>query len=196
MTFGVSDGRGDFEYSGASPNGLFAKRARLVTPWFHRMVADLARFNHPAHELLRRDEDGPSFGAWLEQQRFSAPFIERLIVPQASAVWSVDPSQMWTFPARFLAEFFDNHGMLGFRGRPRWRTVSGGSARYVEALLARFNGRLRLGTRVRAITRGPDHVLVTPHGGDGEPFDEVVLATHSDQALAMLTRGSRGLAES
>jgi predicted NAD/FAD-binding protein len=187
MTFGVSDGRGDFEYSGASPNGLFAKRAHLVTPWFHRMVADLARFNHAAHELLRQDGDGPSFGSWLQQQRFSAPFVERLIVPQASAVWSADPGQMWSFPARFLAEFFDNHGMLGFRGRPRWRTVSGGSARYVEALLARFNGRLRLGTPVHAIRRGPEQVLVTPRGGDGEPFDEVVLATHSDQALALLS---------
>ncbi len=76
-----------------------------------------------------------SLGQWLEQQRFSRPFIDRLIVPQASAVWSADPRQMWAFPARFLAEFFDNHGMLSFRGRPRWRTVTGGSARYVEALV-------------------------------------------------------------
>jgi predicted NAD/FAD-binding protein len=88
MTFGVSDGRGDFEYTGSSPNGLFAKRAHLVTPWFHRMVADLARFNRAGRELLRdgRDEkpDGPALGPWLEQQSFSRPFIERLIVPQAS----------------------------------------------------------------------------------------------------------------
>jgi uncharacterized protein len=199
MSFGVSDGRGDFEYTGGSPNGLFAKRAHLVTPWFHRMVADMARFNRAAHELLRGPHgdgkaggDGPSLGQWLEQQRFSKPFIERLIVPQASAVWSADPGQMWTFPARFLAEFFDNHGMLSFRDRPRWRTVSGGSARYVDALLARFTGRLRLRTPVGAVRRSDQGVLVTPRGGEAELFDEVVLATHSDQALALLSDASDG----
>jgi uncharacterized protein len=194
MTFSVSDGQGDFEYNGSSPNGLFAKRAHLVTPWFHRMVADTARFNRAARALVRaggdgRDE-GPSLGLWLEQQRFSEPFIDRLIVPQASAVWSADPAQMWTFPARFLAEFFDNHGMLSLRGRPRWRTVRGGSARYVEALLARFTGRLRLRTPIQTVVRGADHVLVTPRGGEPEPFDEVVIATHSDQALALLRDAS------
>jgi predicted NAD/FAD-binding protein len=186
MSFGVSDGRGDFEYSSASPNGLFAKRAHLATPWFHRMMADLVRFNRAAGELLRREEEGPSLGAWLQAQRFSTPFIQRLIVPQASAVWSADPAQMWTFPARFLAEFFDNHGMFAVRGRPRWRTVHGGSARYVDALLARFGGRLRLDTPVQSVVRQAGHVVITPRGGDAERFDEVVLATHSDQALALL----------
>jgi predicted NAD/FAD-binding protein len=108
-------------------------------------------------------------------------------VPQASAVWSADPHQMWTFPARFLAEFFDNHGMLGFRGRPQWRVVSGGSARYVQALTAGLQGRVRLSTPVQSVTRATDHVSVTPRGGEAERFDEVVIATHSDQALALLT---------
>jgi predicted NAD/FAD-binding protein len=188
MSFGVSDGTGDFEYSGASPNGLFANRRHLLAPWFHRMVADLARFNRAARELLVLEDarrDLP-LAEWLERQSFSRAFIDRLIVPQASAVWSADPRQMWSFPARFLAEFFDHHGMLGFRGRPRWRTVRGGSKRYVEALLARFSGRVRLSTPVQEITREADHVLVRPAGGEAERFDEVVLATHSDQALALL----------
>ena len=107
-------------------------------------------------------------------------------MPQAAAVWSADPEQMWTFPARFLVEFFDNHGMLGLRGRPRWRTVSGGSARYVEALTAPFADRIRLSTPVRAIERFEDRVEVTPAGGEPEAFDEVVIAAHADQALAML----------
>ncbi len=193
MSFGVSDGRGDFEYTGASPNGLFAKRAHLVTPWFHRMVADMARFNRAAHALLLGDAaDGPSLGQWLEQQRFSRSFIDRLIVPQASAVWSADPRQMWTFPARFMAEFFDNHGMLAFRGRPQWRTVAGGSARYVDALLGQLPARLRLRTPVSAVHRSDGGVLVTPRGGEPEPYDEVVLATHSDQALALLADASDG----
>jgi predicted NAD/FAD-binding protein len=186
MTFSVSDGRGDFEYNGSSPNGLYAKRAHLVTPSFQRMLVDLARFQRAARRLLQTDGAGPSLGEWLEAQRFSRPFVERLIVPQASAVWSADPHQMWSFPARFLAEFFDNHGMLGFRDRPQWRTVSGGSARYTEALTARLRGRLRLATPVQTVTRAADHVLLTPRGGEPERFDEVVIATHSDQALALL----------
>jgi uncharacterized protein len=190
MSFSVSDGLGDFEYSSASPNGLFAKRAHLITPWFHRMVADLARFNRAARELLHDRGPDVALGEWLERHRFSRGFIERLIVPQVSAVWSAAPRQMWSFPARFLVEFFDNHGMLSFRGRPRWRTVRGGSARYVEALTRHFSHRLRLRTPVQAVTRQRDHVLVKPWGGEVERFDAVVLATHSDQALAVLTDAS------
>jgi predicted NAD/FAD-binding protein len=190
MTFSVSDGVGDFEYNGSSPNGLFAKRAHLVTPWFHRMLADLARFNRSARELIQLDGEGPSLGTWLEQQQFSRPFIDRLIVPQASAVWSADPHQMWSFPARFLAEFFDNHGMLSLRGRPQWRTVRGGSARYVRALIEPFGARLRLGAPIAAIARHDDHVEVTRRGGEPQRFDHVVLATHADQALAMLSDAS------
>jgi len=128
MSFSVSDAVGDFEYSSASPNGLFANRAHLVAPRFHRMLADLARFNRAARELLGGRADELSLGDWLERHRFSRAFIERLIVPQASAVWSADPHQMWSFPARFLVEFFDRHGMLSFRGRPRWQAIAGGSA--------------------------------------------------------------------
>jgi predicted NAD/FAD-binding protein len=186
MTFGVSDGYGDFEYSGGSPNGLFAKRAHLITPWFHRMVADLARFNRGAQELLRHADDGSSLGQWLQQQQFSRPFIERLIVPQASAVWSADPRQMWTLPARFLAEFFDNHGMLSFHGRPRWRTIAGGAARYVDALTRPFGHRLRLRTPVQTVRRADGYVLVKARGIEAERYDEVVVATHADQALELL----------
>jgi uncharacterized protein len=157
-----------------------------VTPSFHRMVADLARFNRAARELLQVPGEGPSLGHWLEERRFSRTFIERLIVPQAAAVWSADPRQMWSFPARFVAEFFDNHGMLGFRGRPRWRAISGGSARYVEALIAPWRHQLRLRAPVQAIWRTDDGVLVKGGGAEAERFDEAVIATHSDQALSLL----------
>ena len=165
-------------------------REAAAFPWFHRMVADLARFNRAARELLDDHAPGVSLRAWLEHHRFSRTFIERLIVPQASAVWSAAPRQMWSFPARFLAEFFDNHGMLSVRGRPSWRTVRGGSARYVEALTRPFSHRLRLRTPLQEVTRHHDHVLVKPRGGEAERFDEVVLATHSDQALALLADAS------
>ena len=155
------------------------------------MLADVVRFQRAARVLLAtRDLPSPSLGHWVEELRFSRPFIDRLIVPQASAVWSADPRQMWSFPARFLVEFFANHGMLGLRDRPEWRTVKGGSARYVEALTKPWRERLRLDTPVQAIQRIEDHVLITPRGGEAERFDEVVLATHSDQALKLLENPS------
>ncbi len=190
MSFGVSDSV-DFEYNGSSPNGLFATRGNLLAPAFYRMIADLARFNRDARRLLACDEnrspdENPSLGDWLSQQRYSRMFVERLIVPQASAVWSADPAQMWSFPARFLIEFFANHGMLGFRDRPRWRTIVGGSRAYVEALTRPWRERLALCTPVREVTRHPDHVMVSAHGREPERFDAVVIATHADQALALL----------
>jgi uncharacterized protein len=186
MSFSVSDGAGSFEYASGSPNGLFATRRHLATPAFHRMVADLHRFHRAARRLLEGDDEHISLRDWLEQQAFSRAFIERLIVPQASAVWSADPRSLWSFPARFLAEFFANHGMLGVRGRPRWRAIRGGSARYVDALIAPFSDRIRLSAPVSAIERAEDHVLLTVPGAAAMRFDHVVLATHSDQALTLL----------
>jgi predicted NAD/FAD-binding protein len=190
MSFAVSDEKGDFEYASTSANGLYAKRSHIATPWFQRMIADVVRFQRSVRELLQGHGPGPSLGHWLEEQKFSRPFVERVIVPQASAVWSADPAQMWTFPVRFLAEFFDNHGMLGLRDRPQWRTVKGGSARYVEALVEPWRDRMRLSAPVEAIARHDDHVLLTARGQEPERFDEVVIATHSDQALALLSDAS------
>ncbi len=190
MSFAVTDERGDFEYSSVSANGLFAKRSHLLTPRFLRMVAEVKRFQRAARRLLIGESGDPSLGHWVEGLGFSRDFVDRLIVPQASAVWSADPRQMWSFPARFLAEFFDNHGMLDLRDRPQWRTVKGGSARYVDAITGPWRHRLRLDTPVEAIERDDDGVTVRPRGGERERFDEVVIATHSDQALRMLADAS------
>src|SRR3954468_11236820 len=188
MSFAVADERGDFEYSSGSVGGLFAKASHAVSPTFQRMVLDYVRFNKRGRELLAAPNANgrPSLREWVDDCNFSQAFVERLIVPQASAVWSVDPDQMWAFPARFLVEFFDNHGVLGFRDRPEWRTVRGGSRSYVEALIRPFKHVLRLSTPVRAIHRFDDHVTVTPSGGEPERFDEVIVAAHADQALRML----------
>lgn len=184
MSFGVSDGA-RFEYNGDSPNGLFACRRNLASPTFHRMIVDLLRFNRDARELLRSGAN-PSLGEWLSERGYSDAFVERLIVPQAAAVWSADPRQRWSFPARFLVAFFDNHGMLGLRDRARWRTVCHGSRTYVEALIRPWRSSLRLATAVTEVRRDPAGVTVVARGGAAERFDAVVMATHADQALAIL----------
>jgi len=184
MSFSVSDGE-RFEYAG-TPWGLFARPAHLVSPSFLGMLRDWRRFNREARELIGINGTAPSLGHWLEQKGFSQHFVDRLIVPQAAAVWSADPEQMWSFPASFMAEFFDNHGMYSLRDRPRWRTVSGGSRSYVEAISAPWRDRVRLGAAVRRIERLPDGVRIEAEGCESEEFDEVVVATHSDQALTLL----------
>jgi predicted NAD/FAD-binding protein len=186
MGFSVSADFEDFEYAG-TPRGLICQPRNLVRPRFGRMISDLVRFNREMRELLEGSDPGLSLGEYLDRGGFSEWFVDRLIVPQASAVWSAEPAQMWEFPVRFLAEFFRNHGMLGFRDRPQWQTVTGGSARYVDALTAPFAHLIRTSTPVVAVTRYDGHVEVTPLGGEAEAFDEVVFACHADQALAMLT---------
>ncbi|HEY1855240.1 MAG TPA: FAD-dependent oxidoreductase [Solirubrobacterales bacterium] len=189
MGFSVSDGRGGFEYSG-TPWGLFARPSHLLSPRFIRMLRDWRRFNREARALIGMNGTAPSLGHWLEQGGFSEQFVRRLIVPQASAVWSADPEQMWEFPASFMAEFFDNHGMYSLRDRPRWQTVCDGSRSYVEAISQPWRERVRLGAPVRRIERLPDRVLVEADGCESEEFDQVVIAAHSDQALTMLGAGA------
>ena len=184
MSFGVSDGRGEFEWA-ATPRGLFANPGHVVDLSFHRMIRDLLRFNREARGLIGLNGSGPSLREFCVERGYSEYFVERLIVPQVSAVWSADPDQLWSFPASFLAEFFSNHGSLQLLGRPRWRTVTGGSRRYVEALTAPFAHRIRTSVPVRSVGRLPAGVEVAWDGGV-EEFDEVVFACHSDQALAAL----------
>jgi uncharacterized protein len=191
MSFSVKGEQEDFEYSG-TPQGLFCQPRNLLSPRFQRMILELLRFNRELRRLLDGGaaDEGDSLADFLARHGFSRHFVERLIVPQASAVWSADPRQMQSFPVRFLAEFFANHGMLGFRDRPRWSTIAGGSARYVEALSAPFRERIRLSSPVRSVSRAADHVEIRCERGESERFDHVVLATHSDQALAMLSDAS------
>jgi uncharacterized protein len=185
MSFSVSDGRGGFEWATTGARGLFARPGHVLDPRFHRMLRDLVRFNREARKLVGIGGEGPSLARFLADGGYSEYFIERLLVPQASAVWSADPGQMWTFPARFLAEFFDNHRVLQLTGRPSWRSITGGSHRYVEELAAPFRDRIHLRTPVRHVSRDPRGVEVALDDSS-ERFDEVVIAVHSDVALRIL----------
>jgi predicted NAD/FAD-binding protein len=186
MGFSVKGEDEDFEFAG-TPSGVFCQPANLARPAFWRMLADLRRFNRALREVL---SDGAaeqrSLAQFVHDGGYSDWFIERLIVPQASAVWSADPAAMWSFPVAFLAEFFANHGMLGFRDRPNWLTVTGGAHRYVAALSGAFEDRIRLACAVTGLRRDEDGVTVRSVDGGSERFDQVIVACHADQALAIL----------
>jgi predicted NAD/FAD-binding protein len=184
MSFSVSDGRGGFEWS-TRPLGLVGHR-HLFEPRYGRMLLDLVRFFRDSRDLVGTNGTDGSLLDFCRARGYSDYFVERLIVPQVSAVWSADPGRLGEFPASFLAEFFDNHRALQVFGRPGWRSVVGGSRSYVEAITAPLRHALRPSAPVRELRRHPDRVEVITDDGV-EEFDQVVLAVHSDQALAMLS---------
>jgi uncharacterized protein len=187
MGFSVRCERSGLEYNGNTINSLFAQRRNLFRPAFWRMIRQILRFNREAPALLDSTDDGEDIelGAYLQQHRYSREFIDWYIVPMGAAIWSTDPERMLRFPARFFVRFFHNHGMLSVNRRPVWRTISGGSREYVRRLTAPFAHRIRLQTPVRGLRRHPGHVELRTDAGT-EHFDQVFLACHSDQALALL----------
>lgn len=195
MSFSVKCERTGLEYNGTSLNTLFAQRRNLLRPSFYRMIRDILRFNRESLSLLDQPEPGPSLGDYLEDHRYSTEFIQRYIVPMGAAIWSADHTTMLGFPARYLVQFFKNHGMLSVDDRPTWRVIKGGSQRYMEKLVAPFRDRILLNSPVESITRHPESVEVRARLNRGErrafTFDAVVLAAHSDQVLAMLADPSQ-----
>ena len=186
MSFGLRDDRTGLEWNGSSLDQIFAQRRNLLRPSFHRMVRDLARFRREAGALLREGDDRLTLGDYLGREGYSREFVEQCLVPMGASIWSADPRRFREFPARALVQFFWNHRFLE-ADQPQWRVVKGGSARYVEALTRPFRDRIRLATPVRAVRRLPEHVEVTPQGGPPQRFDRIIVATHSDQALRLLS---------
>ena len=186
MSFSVRDEATGLEYNGSSLNALFAQRRNLLRPAFLGMVRDILRFNREASARLDTPGDELTLAALLERGRYGRAFREHYILPMGAAIWSTDAAAMLEFPARFFVRFLHNHGMLTVDDRPVWRTVCGGSRRYVDALVAPFRHRLRLSTPVEWIRRLPAGVIVKPRGHNAEHYDAVFVACHCDQALALL----------
>jgi uncharacterized protein len=185
MSFSVQTATG-LEYNGTSLNSLFAQRRNLLRPTFWRMIRDILRFNREAPQLLNSPDDSLRLGEYLDAQGYSRQFVDHYVLPMGAAIWSAGTDKLREFPARYFVRFFHHHGMLTVDDRPQWRTVRGGSARYVERLTAPFHDRIRLRTPVESVRRTPAGVLVKPAGGDAERFDRVFFACHSDQALRLI----------
>jgi predicted NAD/FAD-binding protein len=191
MSFAASVGPGDLEYAGSDLNGLFAQRRNLVRPQFLGMLLDIIRFNRSSKDLLERDGFGhESLGAFLSRERFGAAFRDHYLLPMAAAIWSCPPATMLDFPAASLARFFANHGLLDLSNRPQWKTVVGGSHRYVKRILADLDADSVVRDPVRSVVRRADGVEVRHASGTVRTFDEVVLACHADETLALLENPS------
>lgn len=187
MGFSVSLGEGRYEYSGNGIASLIGNPSNLLQIGHWRMIADMLRFFREARTtLMSESSDGPTLGEYLHAHGYSEAFITRHILPMAAAIWSTPSAEVMRFPAAAFVRFFDNHGLLQVSNRPAWRTVVGGSRQYVRRIMDDMKCRVMLGAPVRSIERRGDAVSVAYSDGI-EQFEACVVATHADQALAVLS---------
>jgi predicted NAD/FAD-binding protein len=193
MSFSVSADQGRFEWKGGGKSwretaaGLFAQPKNLLSPSYLRMLRDILTFNN---QSVEDSAAGRLAGLSLGEYVVRRPFVPRLLTdylgPMGAAIWSAPAGEMLNFPAENFVAFFNNHRLLHY-DRPVWRTVTGGSRNYVERLTAAFRNRIRFGCAVTSVQQTPHGAVVRDCHGGSDTFDHVVVAAHSDQALAMLS---------
>ncbi|MEP4486114.1 MAG: FAD-dependent oxidoreductase [Halioglobus sp.] len=188
MGFSVNDLNSGLEYSGTNLDCLFAQRRNLVSPRFLAMVRDILRFNKESIADLESDKlnESETLGDYLQRNGYSEGFREQYLIAMGSAIWSADCETMMAFPVSFFVRFFKNHGLLSVKNRPQWRVIEGGSREYLRPLCQRFESRIHTNAEVKEIQRHPAGVDISLTDGRSFSFDQVVIAAHSNQALAML----------
>lgn len=188
MSFGFSQDNGRLEWSGQSLSAVFAQKLNILRPRFWAMLRDIFRFNAQARALYENDNlPDMSLDQWLNMHNYSQSFRSLYLYPMAAAIWSSPSSQISSFPASNLIQFFYNHRLID-RDRPKWRTVVGGSRAYVTKLMEaiiRNQGQIILNAQISKISRSNDGVDIIDRG-QRHRFDKVIFATHSDQALSLL----------
>lgn len=192
MSFAASLRGGSTEYSGETLAGLIAQKRNIFRPRFWSMLLDLQRFYRLAPAASQpgigyTENQHATLGDFLERHKFGPAFIEDHLLPLSAAIWSAPPSEILNYPVEAFVRFHENHGLLKFVNRPIWRTVEGGSSSYVEKLTAGYSDTIRLNSKVCSIRRTGTGVELTEEKGNRATFDHVVLATHANQALAMLS---------
>lgn len=188
MGFGASFGGGRLEYALRDLNGLFAQRRNALSPRFLRMVRDILHFNANAEAAALGTN--LTIGGLLDRLGTSAAFRDHYITPISGAIWSTPVEGILDFPAEAMIRFFKNHALLQATNQHQWYTVRGGSVEYVrrlEAHLLRQGAEIRTGAPVAAIRREANGVMLRPSGGEWELYDDVIMATHSDDTLALLS---------
>lgn len=190
MSFSVRNPALKLEYNGHNLNTLFSQRLNLFRPSFHRLVKDILRFNKSSKAAIEAgDVESITLDEFINQQNLSTQFRENYLLPMVAAIWSCSLSQAGEFPLAFFLRFFLNHGLLDIKNRPQWYVLSKGSSSYIEPLTAGLADRLKLNSPVRRVTRTESGVELEV-SGTVQLFDQVILACHSDQALALLSDAS------
>lgn len=191
MSFSVRCRRCGLELSSRGIDGLFAQRARLLSARHWRLLRDIFRFFALGRAALARGDESRTLGAFLDEGNFGDDLARHFVLPMGGAIWSASSSDMRAFPAASYLRFMENHGLLAAGGQPTWRTIVGGSRRYVDALAARLGDGIRAGHPVVRVRREDAGVEITTAAGATERFDAVVIGTHADQALQLLADPSQ-----
>jgi len=186
MNFSVRCDRTGLEYGSESINTLFAQRKNLLSPPFWRMVLEIFKLRRKLVGYLDSNSPDMSMGEFLAQHGFSQRFIDHFVVPLGASLWSAEPGKIKEFPARTFGRFFENHGFLHAANPIEWRVISGGSRQYVKKLIVPFAEKIYLNSPVSGAQRTDEHVELTFPNRPTEQFDQVIFATHSDQALNIL----------
>lgn len=184
MSFSFATDGGRFEWGAQNLNAVFATRRNLLSPKFYRMIADVARFFR-ASEAVVEAHPQLTLAGLVQHMKLGRGFRDNFLLPMGAAIWSSPAEQMLEFPAASFVRFFRNHGLLSFSGQHQWYTVTGGSQEYVKKILGSIQ-EIRLASPVvRIESLGTQHHVIT-QDGDAQAYDEVVIAAHADEALAML----------
>jgi predicted NAD/FAD-binding protein len=193
MGFSVFNPAEDFEYAGTNLFTLFAQKRNLLSLNHWKMLRDIVRFNKEAIADLETGnlEQNESLGHYLTRKKYSAAFSQRYLIPMGSAIWSATQGAMLAFPLEFFIRFFSNHGLLNVVNRPQWRVIKGGSKAYINPLVKNFEEKIKLNSPVEKIIRHETQVEIISNN-TSEFYDEVVIACHSDQALAILSDATIG----
>lgn len=177
----------NLEYCGSSLNQLFAQRKRIFSPRFIRFLLQLNKFNSTCIEVLSNPAlQSMSIAEYIRHKNYNRDLLDWYILPMSSALWSTPPNTTEQFPAMTLVRFFNNHGFLGLHTQFQWYTVDGGSEEYKKRLIAPFKDKIQVHNPIRKLKRAEQGVLLTDSRGEQHHFDKVIVATHGDQALAML----------
>jgi len=191
MSFSLSCARTGLEYNGTSLNALFAQRKNLVSPTFWGLLKNIVSFNAKARALAKQADTVITLQQWLEKESFPERLVDFYLLPLGRSIWSATKSQMLNYPAQFYARFFEKHGFLNLIDRPVWQTVLGGSHSYVKALLKSLKAQIHRERPIIQIEREAHRVVLTTHDHHHHSFDAVIIATHSDTALQLLTDPSQ-----
>jgi predicted NAD/FAD-binding protein len=194
MSFSVMSETTGIEYAGTNLSTLFAQRRRLLSLSYYRFLRDIMRFNRTAIDDLANERISASVTLhdYLRKLSLCDLFHSHYLLPMAAAIWSSDLKDVNQMPALFFIRFFKNHGLLSVTDRPQWYTLPGGSRSYIAPLTASFRERIRLETPVKSVRNTSQGVEVVTAVGV-EKYDAVVLASHSDQSLALLDKSERAI---
>lgn len=186
MSFAVSLDDGAYEYHGGGLPGVFAQKRNLFSPRHIHMLRQLLRFYKTVPQRAKQqDLTKITLGQWLDEMAMGQWFKDRHIIPMAACIWSASANEILDFPAAAFVRFFENHGLLKLKNRPAWRTVTGGSRSYVDALHKAMNAVTHSACSVTSVERTDGGVIVHA-GGTAQTFDDVIIATHGDEALPLL----------